>query len=408
METNKLGRKSFLFKVAQIGALGLVPSVLHAMPDDTVHNAKAQGVIRFLTPPYLQHITADSAVIRWITDQDASSWVQYGETGADQKVLPDAHLGLIAANSCIHEITIRGLKPGVRYAYRIYSRQIVDFQPYKMTWGETIGSEVFHFTTVNPEKGEVSWLVFNDIHDRPASFAHLFKLNANDPFDFVFLNGDMFDYQTDEKQMIDHLLSPVTSLFASEKPFLYARGNHETRGKYARQFPNYFSNPGDQYYFSFTQGPVHFIILDTGEDKEDDHIEYSQMVAFDQYREQQARWLGQELNTQEFLTAPFRVVMMHIPVFHSGEGHGARHCRELFNPLFNNAGIDLMLCGHTHRYGVHPADPATHNYPLIIGGGPEEMKRTLIKVKADHKRLSVRMISDDGNEVGRLKIASKR
>ncbi|TCC99139.1 metallophosphoesterase [Pedobacter hiemivivus] len=408
MDSYKLGRKSFLFKIATVGAVGLMPSLLKASPKETVQNLKNQAGIRFLTPPYLQHITGDSAVIRWITDQPASSWIQYGENTPELKVLPVADLGLIAANKRVHEVTITGLKPGTRYTYHVCSRQIVDFQPYKMTWGETISSEVFHFASAKPEAAEASWLVFNDIHDRPASFAHLFKLNGKDPFDFVFLNGDMFDYQTDEKQIIDNLLTPITSLFASEKPFFYARGNHETRGKYAREFPDYFSNPGNQYYFSFTQGPVHIIVLDTGEDKEDEHVEYSQLVAFDQYREQQAQWLEQELQKHAFLNAPFRVVMMHIPVFHSGEGHGARHCRELFNPMFNNAGIDLMICGHTHRYGVHAADSSTHNYPLIIGGGPLEEKRTLIKVRADRKQLSLQMIKDDGNEVGRLNVESKR
>ena len=408
MDTYKLGRKSFLRKIAAAGAMGFVPSLLKAEPNHEVIKSEEEGVIHFLCPPYLQYSTDNSVVIKWITNQPARSWVEYGESKPDQKVLPAADLGLIAANDRVHEVTITGLKPGKRYAYKVSSRQIVDFKPYQMTWGETISSEIFYFTTVNPKVREVSWLVFNDIHDRPASFDPLFKLIGKDPFDFVFLNGDMFDYQTDEQQIIDHLISPITSLFASEKPFMYARGNHETRGKYARQFPKYFSNPGNQYYFSFSHGPVHVVVLDTGEDKEDDHKEYSQLVAFDQYREKQAVWLENELKTQEYLNAPFRVVMMHIPVFHSGEGHGTLHCRQLFNPLFNKAGIDLMICGHTHRYGVHQADPATHNYPLVIGGGPQAGTRTLIKVKAERKNLVLQMISDNGNEVGRVRIDSKR
>ncbi len=407
MEHNKSGRRSFLGKIAIAGAAGLMPGRLTAATQAANRPPRRAGM-QFLTPPYLQHITSSSAVIRWITNEPASSWVEYGEEATGNKALPAANLGLLAANDRVHEVTITGLKPGTKYMYRVCSRQIVEFQPYLMTWGEVMNSEVFHFTTVNPAAKEVSWLVLNDIHDRPASFEQLLKLNGGDPYEFVFLNGDMFDFQTDEQQIIDHLLTPVTSAFASEKPFMYARGNHETRGKYARQFPDYFNNPGNQYYFSFTQGPVHFIVLDTGEDKADDHAEYSQLVAFDAYREQQARWLETALQQPAFLKAPFRVVMMHIPVFHSGEGHGSLHCRELFNPLFNKAGIDLMICGHTHRYGVHAPDKATHNYPLIIGGGPKEGRRTLIKVKTDRKQLQLQMLGDDGSEVGRYEVRSKR
>lgn len=405
MDAFKSGRRSFLGNIAKAGALGLIPSTLGAAP--LAASGQTAG-IQFLTPPYLQHITTNSAVIRWITNEPASSWVEYGEGSTGNKALPVANLGLLSANDRVHEVVLTGLQPGTRYSYRVCSRHIVDFQPYQMTWGDVINSEVFHFTTAGTELAAVSWLVLNDIHDRPASFAHLLKLNGSDPFDFVFLNGDMFDYQTNEQQIIDHLLTPVTSIFASEKPFLYARGNHETRGKYARQFPDYFTNPDNQYYFSFTHGPVHVIVLDTGEDKEDEHAEYSQLVAFDQYRERQARWLEWALQQPAFLQAKFRVVMMHIPVFHSGEGHGTRHCRELFNPLFNKAGIDMMICGHTHRYGVHQPDPATHHYPLIIGGGPQEGRRTLIKVKADQKLLVLQMLGDDGKEAGRYEVKARQ
>ncbi|UYQ95872.1 metallophosphoesterase family protein [Chitinophaga horti] len=395
-------RRNFLGDIAKAGLIGLMPSTLKH------EYVKAPAGIRFLTPPYLQCLTNDSVIIRWITDAPASSWVEYGESTTDRKALPEAELGLLAANTRVHQVVLKGLQPGTRYAYRVCSKQIVDFQPYLMTWGDTANSEVFHFTTPAIGAGEVSWIVLNDIHDRPASFAHLMQHNGKDPYDFVFLNGDMFDFQTDEQQLIDHLLTPVTSLFASQTPFMLARGNHETRGKYARQLPEYFNNPGNQYYFSFTRGPVHFIVLDTGEDKADDHAEYSQLVAFDDYRERQAHWLEQALQRPEFLKAPFRVVMMHIPVFHSGEGHGSMHCRQLFHPLFNKAGIDLMICGHTHRYGVHPADPATHHYPIVIGGGPKEGRRTLIKVTADRRKLQLRMLGDDGTEVGQYEVKATR
>ncbi len=49
-----------------------------------------------------------------------------------------------------------------------------------------------------------------------------------------------------------------------------------------------------------------------------------------------------------------------------------------------------------------------HSYPIIIGGGPKEGNRTLIKVKADKKTLQLRMIKDDGTEVGKYQITTKR
>jgi len=85
------------------------------------------------------------------------------------------------------------------------------------------------FTTPEPNAKQTSWLILNDIHDRPESFGPLIKLNITDPYDYVFLYGDMFDYQTDEQQIIDHLVKPCTESFATQKPFMFVRGNHETR-----------------------------------------------------------------------------------------------------------------------------------------------------------------------------------
>ncbi|MFT4202874.1 MAG: metallophosphoesterase [Chitinophagaceae bacterium] len=67
----------------------------------------------------------------------------------------------------------------------------------------------------------------------------------NKPYDFVFLHGDMFDYQTGEQQLTDHLIQRCTDSFAEEKPFIYIRGNHEVRGKLAQEIKPYFTNYGN-------------------------------------------------------------------------------------------------------------------------------------------------------------------
>ena len=80
-------------------------------------------------------------------------------------------------------------------------------------------------------------------------------------------------------------------LFASEKPMYYARGNHETRGEFATSFQKYFSPKEPFLYYLFRQGPVCFIMLDTGEDKPDSDIEYSGITDYDGYRTDQVEWI---------------------------------------------------------------------------------------------------------------------
>jgi hypothetical protein len=221
----------------------------------------------------------------------------------------------------------------------------------------------------------------------------------------VFFKGDEFDYQEDEQQIIDHLLIPAGNAFASVKPFILTRGNHETRGKFRRELGNYFD--GD-YVFTKTWGPVHFTVLDTGEDKEDTHPVYAGIVNFDQYRAEQAEKLKQIVKTPAFLKAKFRVVMMHIPHYYSGEWHGPMECRKHFAPIFEASKIDLFLAGHTHKFGIHQPVAGQHSYPIVIGGGPKDGNRTLIKVNANQKELKLVMLKDDGSEIGKVELKSKR
>jgi predicted phosphodiesterase len=361
-------------------------------------NAKNEVQYAFTTRPYLQNPTSTGITVIWLTNKPSHSWIQCWE---GQKELKSESIngGLVMANNTLHRIRMENLKPGATYSYKVFSKEIIKFEPYKKVFGDTISSDTYSFATPDPAAEKVSMLVLNDVHDRPHSFGQLEKLNGSDPYDMVFLNGDMFDHANTEQQMIDHLINPCSEVFAAQKPFLFVRGNHETRGAFSYQLDNYFENIGRTPYFTFRRGPVFFIALDTGEDKEDNHEAYYGLAAFDPFREQQAAWLSQVLQSKEARSAAYRVVLMHIPPFHSGDWHGTMHCRKCFTPVFEKQKVDMVLSGHTHKYGVH-APQADHSYPIIIGGGPKEGFRTLIKLKADKKQLTVNMIADSGQQVG--------
>ncbi len=396
-------RRSFLEKIAGLGTLSLLPATAMAgVPAAENHE--------FVVEPYLQNLSSREVTIMWITARNCFSWVEYGDGNYTSKRAFAYNNGLIEANNRVNKITLENLKPGTAHKYKIVSTEITGFKNSTVQFGETIAGPMLSFTTPAENEEEIKVVIFNDIHDRPQIipqllYRHGYTGNEKD-YDFVVFNGDCFDWVSSEQQMVDHLLKPCVDIFGSEVPFLLTQGNHECRGSFSRHIPAYYAYPDNKFYFSFVRGPIHFLVLDSGEDKTDDSVEYGGLAAFDRYREKQARWLEKEIASEAFKKAPFRVLLIHISPYHSGDWHGTTHCREVFGPILNKAGIDLQLSGHTHRYMTHEPDK-DHNYPIVIGGGPLEGKRTLMKLHANQKELNLKMIRDDGELVGKFTIPRK-
>jgi predicted phosphodiesterase len=412
MEINKenIKRRAFLSGLSKAGLVSTLPIASFGAGNGPVEESNV-----FLTDPYLQTLSQNGVTVMWVNSQKAFNWVEINKKGESPRKVSSAKHGLNQAYNRVNRIRITGLSPGTEYEYRIFSREITQFKPYKVTFGGTIEKGPFTFKTPVEKEKDLKFVVFNDLHNHPDIIPELLeKLAPEKDYDFVVYNGDAFNWVDSEGPILSDLIAPSNKMFSTSLPFLMVQGNHEPRGNFARQMFDYFDYPEDRCYYAFTRGPIRFVVIDSGEDKPDSDVEYSGLVAFDPYREEQAKWLASEIQSPEFKKAAFRVALIHIPMFHGNGWHGQKHCAELFNPLFNKGKIDLSISGHTHRYATHPADPATHNYPMIIGGGwatgPGPGRggtRTLIKVEATEKLLSAKVYIDDGTVVGSFDIPTK-
>ncbi len=354
---------------------------------------------RILAGPYLQSLNETAVTIMWITSVNCTATVEYGvEPTPDQTAIAVSD-GQIDANTTIHSIRITGLKPATRYTYRVVSTEIEGYGPYKVTYGQTAHSRHRTFQTPDADSEQCRFVVFNDIHDRVNTLKAEVAIANQQPYDMIFLNGDIINDPMSEHQIVRYLLNPASELFAGEIPFWLIRGNHETRGAFSRPLKRYFEFPENKYYFAFRQGPVYFVVLDSGEDKEDTHWAYSGLNLFDNYRSQQAEWLKTVIQREEFKQAPFRVVLSHIPLFGSGDAHGTLDCRKKWAHLLKEGKIDLHISGHTHRPAVLKPDPERHPYPIYIGGGYRENNFTVIRVGATTEKLTVTLIGHDGNPI---------
>lgn len=371
----------------------------------------AQAPFSLTCTPYLQNISQNGITIMWMVNNNATSWVEYGKTEQRGSKAIHAQSGMVDVNPGAQKIVLTGLEPGTRYFYRVASNEVKFHQAYKVIYGDTLYSEIYSFTTPSPSTRQFSFLAFNDIHSKPQFVDDVVK--RENRFSFAMLNGDILGDINSENDIPKFMLIPFSNYFATGKPFFMTRGNHETRGSGARSLSKYMDTPNGKYYYSFTYGNACFIVLDCGEDKPDDHPAYSGLADYDNYRMGEAEWLEQEVKKPEFKNAEYKIVCIHMPVTllpreKSIAGHGMADCSEKFASILNDAGVDLLLAGHTHRYSVIRPEKGVTRFPVIVGGAPvsgkDTDKTTYTLVEVDKSGITCLLKKANGEIIEEVKI----
>ena len=327
--------------------------------------------------PWLVDPAENGITVLWRTNKKCVSRVEYG-TGESPQTFPTwgslvhtarrSEHGLIDAYTKLHRIRLEGLKPGLAYRYRVVSKEFLQFKPYEVIYGQTVVSDIFGFKTLDRSKKRFSFGAVTDVHGRSEDLDILLQQVNFDPIDLMFLTGDITSWLESEDQIFDGFLDVCVDRFSREIPLVYIRGNHETRGLFARNLMDYFPHSTNRFYYGFAHGPVYFIVLDTGEDKADSHPVYAGLADFDSYREKQKAWLAEEVKKPEFKDALFRVVVFHIPVFMDSERHAIQDLTAKWGPILNEPGVDLVLNGHMHRFIKKPAEAEKNNFHNIVLG----------------------------------------
>jgi len=350
--------------------------------------------------PYLQELTQDGVTIVWTTNRPCLGRVEYGIDAMSQLAQTERH-GLIDANITHHAVRIEGLKPGQKYQYRLVNTEITKFGGYNYTtFGETFKGDSYSFTTLSPVPMEFSFIVTQDIHSQAEKYASLLDKVKVGEAAFAVLNGDMDNDPKDEAQVYSGHLDLSVKRFAKKKPFILVRGNHETRGDFARKLFDIYPHSSGRYYYSFSHGGVYFMVLDSGEDKPDDHPDYRGLAAFENYLAEQAKWIEQELKSSDAKSARYRIVFSHRPVYVSYvvplEGRASMHSlaalSKLWAPLFVKGNVDLVISGHTHRHEWRQGDIKNGDYALLVGSNQEI---ETIKVTANAIDMEVKSLVDE-------------
>ncbi len=349
--------------------------------------------------PYLAQPAAGAVTVVWHTDRVCVSRVEYGPPGHLDRVAVSSRHGLIDNDRTHHLIRLTGLEPGTTYAYRVVSKSFLGYQrQHIVAFGDSVTSAVYSFTTLDPARERFAFALVSDVHERAAELDSLIAGGAWAGVDFAVAGGDLIDDFMREDQLFTAFLDVLADGFARTRPVVFARGNHEERGRYARRLEEFLPTVAGRAYYSFDHGGVHFTVLDTGEDKEDGHEYYNGLVDFERYRAEQAVWLEADLAGEAADRARWRVVVSHIPP-RGGDGYAIGRTREYFEAAANTAGVDLWLAGHTHRLQVIEPAPGENGYWLLIG---PTHAATRIKVAPD--TLEATVYSVGGEVLRRLTI----
>jgi predicted phosphodiesterase len=351
--------------------------------------------------PWVVGVTDTEMTIVWISDIRSMGWVE---------VAPDDGTSFYATQrprfyedflgrhlvTKVHHVRLTGLKPGTVYRYRIFQQGIDDNHhnpiPGNITASNVYSRQPYAIRTLDSSKSECRFSMVNDIHGRDSILVALTKNTLKDKPDFMVFNGDMASYMGSIEDIERDFLKRSSELWATDVPLVYVRGNHETRGPGFSEFLNLFPTKTNTPCFTFRHGPVAFVVLDSGEDKPDNDIEYGGTAAYDAYRAELAKWLSEAIESEEFKSAPVKIALLHIP-FSKGDGwYGNNELKRLFLPLLNKAGIDLMLSGHNHRYSLRePMSCDGNEFPILVNA-----HNTALKANVDEKGFTIKVIDTSG------------
>ncbi len=309
--------------------------------------------------PYLQSATPSSMVIRWRTDTTEASVVSYGlERNALTSVAKAEGI------SSEHIVALNGLKPNTRYYYAVGAAAVPPPAAEKKSAAEDAPgrAQVNSFITP-PETGPAQASRFWILGDpgtksktQEAVRDVYYTFNGNRRTDAIILLGDNAypdGTDADYQRAIFDMYTPILKT----APLWSCLGNHD--GKSANSltqsgvYYDIFTFPtrgqaggvmsGTEAYFSFDYANVHFISLDS---HDSDRSAGGAMM----------QWLKADLAATK---RDWIIAFFHHPTYTKGthdsdkdsDSQGRMNdMRQIFLPVLEQGGVDLILVGHSHVY----------------------------------------------------------
>ncbi|MEL7124540.1 MAG: metallophosphoesterase family protein [Bacteroidota bacterium] len=306
-------------------------------------NSKELQNVDLLRKPYLQSAIADSITILWRTNVGTTSEVAYKLKEAKKWNYKKGVTRSTNTGSIENEVTLTGLEPNSNYEYQVFTDE-----------SQLLKEEILYFPSpVSKQDSTFSFFAVGDIGEAiedegtPDQLGRAL-INFVDSLRFGLLLGDIV-YPDGRSEIYD------TNLFQHfEKVFPYVPvftilGNHDWGEEPDENYVKEWKLPGNEHYYSFDYGNIHFIGLDT---KQGELYEYDKQVA----------WLRDDLSNIS-KDMEWTIVFLH----HNGKSCTYKNDYEgvvSLYPIFEEFDVDLVLNGHAHTY--ERLNPMNGNGEVLI------------------------------------------
>jgi hypothetical protein len=328
--------------------------------------AEAQSLSR---GPYLQQGSENSVIVRWRTSSATNSRVRIGTALANPlpTVVDDG------TSTAEHEVKVTGLAANTRYYYSVGS-----------TTATLAGPDANHFFVTSPLPGAAKptrvWVLGDagtkDANQRAVRDAYYGFTGTRHTDLWLMLGDNAYNDGTDSEYQ-----AAVFDMYPAmlRKSVLWSTlGNHDGHsadsGSQTGPYYDLFTFPksgeagglasGTEAYYSFDYGNIHFICLDS----------------YDTSRSATGAMATWARNDANATTRDWIIAFWHHPPYskgsHDSDSESAlREMRANFNPILEAAGVDLVLCGHSHSYersfllDGHYGDSSTFSSTHKVDGG---------------------------------------
>lgn len=249
----------------------------------------------------------------------------------------------------------------------------------------------------NPERVD-RFIVLGDSGTGRRAQRALARRIEGEEMDAILFLGDIAYRSGSYDQLQARFFAVYAGIF-QRVPVYAAVGNHDIRTDDGRPFEDVFWLPGNERWYSFDLGDVHFVVLDST-----------------RIGPEQAAWLDLDLARSG---RQFIVVLAHHPPYTSARRGPSRSFQTYFVPLLERHAVDLVLTGHEHQY--ERTKPINGIVYVVSGGGGARLtspgrqpytERTAAKhhfliLEAHSRELRVRAVDIDGKTIDEFEVSGR-